>query len=118
MVGADRIAIEECEAGNIVALTGLKDAIAGSTVSTLKDMEPFERMAHYSEPVVTKAIEAKNMKDLPKLIEVLRTIAKADPSLNIEINNDTGEHLISGMGELHLEITEYRIINEHGVDIV
>ena len=118
MVGADRIPIEECEAGNIVALTGLKDAIAGSTVSTLKDMEPFERMTHYSEPVVTKAIEAKNMKDLPKLIEVLRTIAKADPSLNIEINNDTGEHLISGMGELHLEITEYRIINEQGVDIV
>ncbi len=118
MVGADRIPIEECEAGNIVALTGLKDAIAGSTVSTIKDMEPFERMAHYSEPVVTKAIEAKNMKDLPKLIEVLRTIAKADPSLNIEINNDTGEHLISGMGELHLEITEYRIINEQGVDIV
>ncbi len=118
MVGADRIPIEECEAGNIVALTGLKDAIAGSTVSTLKDMEPFERMAHYSEPVVTKAIEAKNMKDLPKLIDVLRTIAKADPSLNIEINNDTGEHLISGMGELHLEITEYRIINEQGVDIV
>ena len=118
MVGADRIAVDECSAGNIVALTGLKDAIAGSTVSTLKDMEPFERMAHFSEPVVTKAIEAKNMKDLPKLVEVLRTIAKADPSLNVEINNDTGEHLISGMGELHLEITEYRIINEQGVDIV
>jgi len=118
MVGADRIAVDECGAGNIVALTGLKDAIAGSTVSTLKDMEPFERMAHYSEPVVTKAIEAKSMKDLPKLVEVLRTIAKADPSLNVEINNETGEHLISGMGELHLEITEYRIINEQGVDIV
>ncbi len=118
MVGADRITIEECGAGNIVALTGLKDAIAGSTLSTLKDMEPFERMAHYSEPVVTKAIEAKNMKDLPKLVEVLRTIAKADPSLNIEINNETGEHLMSGMGELHLEITEYRIINEQGVDII
>lgn len=118
MVGADRIPIEECEAGNIVALTGLKDAIAGSTVSTIKDMEPFERMAHYSEPVVTKAIEAKNMKDLPKLVEVLRTIAKADPSLNIEINNETGEHLMSGMGELHLEITEYRIVNEQGVEIV
>ena len=118
MVGADRIPLEVCQAGNIVALTGLKDAIAGSTVSTLKDMEPFERMAHYSEPVVTKAIEAKNMKDLPKLVEVLRTIAKADPSLNIEINNETGEHLMSGMGELHLEITEYRIINEQGVDII
>jgi elongation factor 2 len=118
MVGADRIPIESCRAGNIVALTGLKDAIAGSTISSVKDMEPFERMAHYSEPVVTKAIEAKNMKDLPKLVEVLRTIAKADPSLNIEINNETGEHLMSGMGELHLEITEYRIINEQGVDII
>ncbi len=118
MFGADKIPIEEAEAGNIVALTGLKDAISGSTISTLQDMEPFERMAHYSEPVVTKAIEAKNMKDLPKLVEVLRTIAKADPSLNIEINNETGEHLLSGMGELHLEITEYRIINEQGVDII
>jgi elongation factor 2 len=81
-------------------------------------MDPFEKMAHYSEPVVTKAIEAKNMKDLPKLVEVLRTIAKADPSLNIEINTETGEHLLSGMGELHLEITEYRIVNEQGVEIV
>ena len=118
MVGADRIPIEEAEAGNIAAVTGLKDAIAGSTISTVKDMEPFEKMAHYSEPVVTKAIEAKNMKDLPKLVDVLRTIAKADPSLNIEINNETGEHLMSGMGELHLEITEYRIVNEQGVEIV
>ncbi|MDR1690413.1 MAG: elongation factor EF-2 [Candidatus Methanoplasma sp.] len=118
MVGADRITIEEAIAGNIAAVTGLKDAIAGSTVSTIKEMDPFEKMAHYSEPVVTKAIEAKNMKDLPKLVDVLRTIAKADPSLNIEINNETGEHLMSGMGELHLEITEYRISNEQGVEIV
>ncbi|MBP5735324.1 MAG: elongation factor EF-2 [Candidatus Methanomethylophilaceae archaeon] len=118
MVGADRTPIEECKAGNIVAVTGLKDAIAGSTVSTLKDMEPFEKMAHYSEPVITKAIEAKSMADLPKLVEVLRVIAKADPSLSIEINNETGEHLMSGMGELHLEITEYRIVNEQGVDII
>jgi elongation factor 2 len=118
MVGGDRIAIDECEAGNIVAITGLRDAIAGSTLTSIKDAEPFERMAHYSEPVVTKAIEAKNTKDLPKLVEVLRSIAKADPSLNIEINNDTGEHLISGMGELHLEITEYRIINEQKIDII
>jgi elongation factor 2 len=118
MVGADRITIEDAIAGNIVAVTGLKDAIAGSSISTQKDMDPFEKMTHYSEPVVTKAIEAKNMKDLPKLVEVLRTIAKADPSLNIEINNETGEHLLSGMGELHLEITEFRIVKEQGVDIV
>ena len=118
IVGADRIAIDDAKAGNIVAVTGLKDAIAGSTVSSMIDMEPFEKMAHYSEPVVTEAIEAKDTKDLPKLVEVLRTVGKADPSLAIEINNETGEHLIAGMGELHLEITVYRIENEQGIPIV
>ena len=116
-VGADRISVEEIDAGNVVAISGLKDAIAGSTVSSDPDMAAFEKMVHYSDPVVTVAIEAKHTKDLPKLVEVLRTVAKADPSIQVEINQETGEHLMSGMGELHLEITEYRIKNEYGVDI-
>ncbi|HEX9908895.1 MAG TPA: elongation factor EF-2 [Thermoplasmata archaeon] len=116
-VGADRIPVEEIDAGNVVAVSGLKDAIAGSTVSSDPEMAPFEKMVHYSDPVVTVAIEAKHTKDLPKLIDVLRTIAKADPSIQVEINPETGEHLMSGMGELHLEITNYRIVNEHKVDI-
>ena len=116
-VGADRIPIDHMEAGNIVAVAGLKDAVAGSTVSSDRNMEPFEKISHYTEPVVTVAIEAKHMKDLPKLVEVLRTVAKADPSIQVEINNETGEHLLSGMGELHLEITTYRIVNDHKVEI-
>jgi elongation factor 2 len=116
-VGADRIAVDHMEAGNIVAIAGLKDAIAGSTISSDPDMEPFEKITHYTEPVVTVAIEAKHMKDLPKLVEVLRSVAKADPSIQVEINNETGEHLLSGMGELHLEITIYRIVNDHKIDI-
>jgi elongation factor 2 len=80
-------------------------------------MEPFEKIVHYTEPVVTIAVEAKHMKDLPKLVEVLRMVAKADPSIQVEINQETGEHLLSGMGELHLEVTQYRIINEYKVDI-
>ena len=116
-VGADRIPVDEIIAGNIVATAGIKDAVAGSTVSSNPNMEAFERIVHYSEPVVTVAIEAKAMKDLPKLVDVLRTISKADPSIQIDINQETGEHLMSGMGELHLEITEYRIVNEHGVEI-
>ena len=87
------------------------------TVSSVKGMDSFEKMVHYTDPVVTVAIEAKHMKDLPKLVEVLRTIAKADPSIQVEINNETGEHLLSGMGELHLEITQYRIVNDHKVEI-
>ncbi|MCD6571741.1 MAG: elongation factor EF-2 [Thermoplasmata archaeon] len=118
MVGADRIPVEKVTAGNIVAATGLRDAIAGSTVTNIPDMEPFERIVHVSEPVVTVAVEAKHTKDLPKLIEVLRMVSKADPSIEVEINQETGEHLMSGMGELHLEITEYRIKNDYGVDIV
>jgi len=118
MVGADKIPVEYVSAGNIVAATGIRDAIAGSTVTDDPEAEPFERIVHVSEPVVTVAVEAKNMKDLPKLIEVLRTVSKADPSIHIDINQETGENLMSGMGELHLEITEYRIINEYGVEIV
>ncbi len=116
-VGADRITVDHLDAGNIVAVSGLKDAIAGSTATSDEGMEAFERIVHYSEPVVTVAIEAKHMKDLPKLVEVLRIVAKADPSIQVEINQETGEHLLSGMGELHLEITQYRIIHEHGIEI-
>jgi len=116
-VGADRIPVDEIDAGNVVAVSGLKDAIAGSTVSSDPQMASFEKIVHYSDPVVTVAIEAKHTKDLPRLVEVLRTVAKADPSIQIEINQETGEHLMSGMGELHLEITNYRIVNEHKVEI-
>jgi elongation factor 2 len=67
---------------------------------------------------MTVAVEAKNMKDLPKLVEVLRQVAKEDPTLVITINEETGEHLISGMGELHLEIITGRIKRDKGVEIV
>jgi elongation factor 2 len=118
MVGPDRIPVEYVSAGNIVAATGIRDAIAGSTVTDDPEAEPFERIVHVSEPVVTVAVEAKNTKDLPKLVEVLRLISKADPSIQVQINQETGENLMSGMGELHLEITEYRIRNDHKMEIV
>jgi len=116
-VGPDRITVDNAIAGNIVAVSGIRDAIAGSTVAGDKDFETFERIVHVSEPVVTVAVEAKHMKDLPKLVEVLRMVAKADPSIKVEINNETGEHLMSGKGERQLEVTEYRIRNEHGIEI-
>lgn len=117
MVGPDRIQVDSISAGNIAAVIGLKSAIAGSTVSFSQDMEPFEPMVHYTDPVVTLAIEAKQTSDLPKLIDVLKTVSKADPSIQININQETGEHLISGMGELHLEVTLYRIKNDYKVDV-
>ncbi|EQD72025.1 elongation factor 2, partial [mine drainage metagenome] len=86
--------------------------------STDPTIIPFEEIRHVSEPVVTVAIEPKHMGDLPKLIEVMRKVGKEDASLKVEINQETGEHLMSGMGELHLEITQYRIINDYKVEIV
>jgi elongation factor 2 len=117
-MGAERVEVEKLPAGNIAAITGLKDAIVGSTVTTLMEMTPFESLKHYSEPVMTVAVEAKNMKDLPKLVTVLRQVAKEDPTVKVTINEETGEHLISGMGELHLEIITYRIMRDKGVEII
>ncbi|MEW6063032.1 MAG: elongation factor EF-2 [Nanoarchaeota archaeon] len=114
--GAQRIQIEKALPGNIVGLVGLKDTFSGETVSS-KPIEPFESIKHIFEPVVTKSIEAKKASDLPKLIEVLRKVNKEDPTIVVEINEETGENLISGMGELHLEVIENRIKTEKGVDI-
>ncbi len=116
-MGPERLMVEEVTAGNIAAVIGLSDAFAGTTMSNVPDMVPFEEIRHVSEPVVTVAIEPKHMADLPKLIETMRKIAKEDASLRVEINPETGEHLLSGMGELHLEITQFRIINDYKVEI-
>ena len=115
-MGGEREEVERVPAGNIAAVTGLKDAIAGSTVTSI-DMTPFESIEHISEPVITKSIEARNMDDLPKLIQVLQQVSKEDPTIRIEINEDTGEHLLSGQGELHLEVITQRIERKRGIPV-
>lgn len=114
--GAKRELIDEATAGNIVGIVGLKGGMPGETVS-IEPMEPFEQITHIFEPVVTKAIEAKKPSEIVKLIEVLRQVHKEDPTIKVEINEETGEHLIHGMGELHLEVIENRIIKEKGVEV-
>jgi|SRR3989344_2326578 len=107
--------MEEVPAGNVIALTGLISQ-PGETV-TLKPQESFENIKHIFDPVITKSISVHKPQDLPKLIDVLKKVAKEDPTLKIEINEETGENLMSGMGELHLEIIENRIKTEKGVDV-
>ena len=115
--GPERVNTDAVPAGNIVYIAGAKGAIAGETICSPEDkIKEFEGLEHISEPVVTVAVEAKNTKDLPKLIEVLRQVAKEDPTIKVDINEETGEHLVSSMGELHLEVIGYRI-QEKGVDI-
>ncbi|MDD5133431.1 MAG: elongation factor EF-2 [Candidatus Nanoarchaeia archaeon] len=114
--GAQRLQVDEAVAGNIVGLVGLKDTFAGETVSSVP-IQPFEEIKHIFDPVITKSIEATKSADLPKLIEVLRQVGKEDPSIVIQINEETGENLMSGMGELHLEIIENRIKTEKGLAV-
>jgi elongation factor 2 len=113
--GAKRDIVESIPAGNVLGLAGVK-AYPGETI-TLEPAEPFEAITHIFEPVITKAIEAAKPADLPKLIEVLRQVTKEDPTIKVEINEETGEHLLHGMGELHLEVIENRIKTEKNVDV-
>ena len=107
--------VEIVTAGNVLAIAGIVSDV-GETI-TIQPQTPFEEIKPIFEPVITKAIEPKKIIDLPKLVEVLRKVKKEDPSLKIEINEETGENLISGMGELHLEIVENRITTEKGLEI-
>ena len=107
--------IEEVPAGNVLAIGGLVGS-AGETITSDVE-EPFQELKHIFEPVITKAVEPAKPQDLPKVVEVLRKVSKEDPSIKIDINEETGENLMSGMGELHLEIIENRIKTEKGVDI-
>ena len=107
--------VDEIGAGNVLAIAGVNGE-AGETV-TSEPEKAFEELRHIFEPVITKAIEVKKMADLPKLIDILRKVSKEDPSVKVTINEETGESLISGMGELHLEIIENRIVTEKGLDV-
>lgn len=108
-------AMEFIPAGNVCAIGGI-EGNAGETL-TLEPEQAFEEITHLFEPVVTQAIEAKKPQDLPKLINVLKQVSKEDPSIKVQINEETGQHLLSGMGELHLEIITNRIITEKRVEI-
>ncbi len=107
--------MEELPCGNVLAIAGVTGE-AGETVTEGPET-PFEEMKHIFEPVITKSISVPKPQDLPKLIDVLKKVAKEDPSVKVQINEETGENLISGMGELHLEIIENRIKTEKGVEV-
>ncbi len=115
-MSGDFLTIGSARAGNIAAIVGAKDIYAGETVSTT-EIKPFESFMSNVKPVMTISIEAKNPKDLPKLIDVLKRLSKEDPNLQATINQETGEHLLSGMGELHLEVNIYRIKVGNKLDV-
>lgn len=118
-MGALREEVPEVSAGNLVTLTLAGKASAGQTLVDLMHREgvmPFESITYVSEPVVTLAVEPKNPKDIEALQAGLEKLSAEDPNLKTTMDKQTGEYLLSGMGELHLEVA----INElkaAGVDV-
>jgi elongation factor 2 len=116
--GPQRVTMDEVDAGNIVGIVGLKEAGSGDTIcDPEKAIEGFEAITHVFEPVVTKAVEPKNPKDLAKLIDFLKKTSREDPTLRIKINEDTGEYLVSGLGELHINAKVENKLKEEGIDV-
>src|SRR5215472_6038072 len=116
-MGPQREIVGHLSAGNIPALLGLENVKAGETIASVKKVIPFEAVHYVTEPVVTIAVEPKFNRDLPKLVELLRKLSLEDPNLVTNINEETGEYLISGMGTLHLEIAQ-TLITKTGMEIV
>jgi elongation factor 2 len=116
--GQQRLAVDEVDAGNIVGIVGLKDASSGETLCAPDHRIPgFEAIKHIFEPVVTKAIEPKKPQDLTRLIEFLRKAAREDTTLQIKINEETGEYLVSGLGELHLDAKVERKLKDEDIEV-
>jgi elongation factor 2 len=109
-MAADRVIIDKVPAGNIAALSGLPSIHVGETVAEDGvETQAFEGLKYVSDPVVTVAVEPADVKDLPLFDKVVHKLTTEDPNLHFLINKESGEYLLSGMGELHLEITAYRM---------
>jgi len=116
MHAKDRAAQDEVYAGQIVALIGLKNSITGDTLCDPNDPIILERM-DFPEPVISMAIEPATQEDKKKLGEALTTLHREDPSFRSQYNDETGETIISGMGELHLEIVQNKLIRDMSINV-
>lgn len=110
------ITVEEGKAGDIVALTGIKDAKTGDSLSSIEQAVLLESIT-IPAPVIRVSIEPKTNADEKSFGLVLAKIQEEDPSLVVERDRQTGETLLSGLGELHLEVTLEKIRLNHGIEI-
>lgn len=110
-----RIELKESYAGEIVAIVGLKNVNTGDTISDIRHPIRFESIT-FPEPVLAIAIEPRTKADQEKLGRSLGRLTEEDPTFRVETDSETGQTIISGMGELHLEIIVDRLMREFGVD--
>jgi elongation factor G len=111
----EREEIKEVRAGDIAAVVGLKDVVTGETICDVKKIITLERM-EFPEPVISQAVEPKTKVDQEKMGVALGRLAQEDPSFRVRTDEESGQTIISGMGELHLEIIVDRMKREFGVE--
>ncbi len=111
----ERHEIKEVRAGDIAAVVGLKDVITGETICDVKKLITLERM-EFPDPVISQAVEPKTKVDQEKMGVALGRLAQEDPSFRVHTDQESGQTIISGMGELHLEIIVDRMKREFGVE--
>jgi elongation factor G len=107
--------IEEVRAGDICAFVSMKDTETGDSLADPAHPALLERM-RFPDPVISVSVEPKNRNDVDKLSSALYKMVKADPSLQLEVDQETGQTVLKGMGELHLEVTIDRMRTELGVE--
>ena len=106
--------LDQAHAGDIVAIVGLKHVATGQTLCQTQHPILLENI-DFPEPVISIAVEARTQADMDKLSQGLDRLAAEDPTFRIHVNEETGQTLISGMGELHLDIITDRLLREFGV---
>jgi elongation factor G len=111
----ERKEIKEVRAGDIAAVVGLKDVITGETICDAKKAITLEKM-EFPDPVISQAVEPKTKVDQEKMGVALSRLAQEDPSFRVHTDEESGQTIISGMGELHLEIIVDRMKREFGVE--
>ena len=111
----NREEIKEVRAGDIAACIGLKNVTTGDTLSDAKDLVVLERM-EFPEPVISLAVEPKSKPDQEKMSVALGKLAQEDPSFRVSSDEESGQTIISGMGELHLEVLVERMKTEFSVE--
>ena len=115
MHASERTEIKEVRAGDIAAAVGLKDVITGDTLCDLEKIITLEKMV-FPVPVISVAVEPKTKADQEKMGTALQRLAKEDPSFRMSTDQESGQTIISGMGELHLEIIVDRMRREFKVE--
>ncbi len=111
----ERLEVDEIRAGDIAACVGLKDVTTGETLCDPDAIITLERM-EFPEPVIAQAVEPKTKADQEKMGIALQRLAQEDPSFRVRTDEESGQTIISGMGELHLEIIVDRMKREFGVE--